>query len=145
MRTKQLIYSFAAIIMLFCSLCCKNNSAQEKYSDERIKEMLRSFYTSYITENSTFPMNQNKRDSIEKKYCTQNVFKQFREDVEYDIFLKSQMVDPRMLKTLTVRKDSIKNDLYFVSYTYGKNNITVKLQVVKEEEEYKINLVYRDM
>lgn len=106
--------------------------------------MLKEFYTSYITENSTFPVNQKKRDAIEHRYCTKNVFNQFEGDIDYDIFLKSQMVDTLILKTMTFRKDSAKDNLYYVSYTYNKDHVTIKLLIAKEKDEYKIDLVYKD-
>jgi hypothetical protein len=145
MIVKKLFISLTVVTFLLVCLCCRNTIAPYKNNDEKVKQMLRSFYTSYIIENSTFPVNQNKRDSIEKKYCTINVFRQFREDIDYDPFLKSQMVDSLILKTLTIRKDSIENNLYHISYTYGIENITVKLHVVKEKDDYKIDLVYRDL
>jgi hypothetical protein len=145
MKTKQLSYCFAATVILLCSCSCKGILAQEKYSEEKIKEMLRNFYTNYIIEYSTFSVNQVKRDSIVKRFCTPNVFNQFTEDVDYDIFLKSQMIDPLQLTTLTTRKDSVSNDIYYVSYTYGNRTTTIKLKVVKDREAYKIDLVYKDM
>jgi len=131
-------------VILLSTLGCKNSSAQAKLSEEKIKAMLKEFYASYIIENSTFPVNQKKRDSIEHRYCTKNVFNQFEGDIEYDIFLRSQMVDTLILKTMTFRKDSAKDNLYYVSYTYNKDHVTIRLLIVKENGGYKIGLVYKD-
>jgi hypothetical protein len=141
MRTRSLI---TVCIILLSTLGCKNSSAQEKFSEAKVKEMLKNFYTSYIIENSTFPVNQKKRDSIEHRYCTKNVFNQFEGDIDYDIFLKSQMVDTLILKTMTFRKDPAKDNEYHVSYTYNKDHATIKLLIVKEKHGYKIDLVYKD-
>ena len=141
MRIKALI---TVSMMLLSTLGCKNSFAQEKFSEAKVKGMLKDFYTRYIIENSTFPVNQKKRDSIEHRYCTQNVFNQFEGDIEYDIFLRSQMVDTMILKTMTFRKDSAKDNLYYVSYTYNKDHVTIKLLIAKEKDEYKIDVVYKD-
>ena len=141
MRTISII---TVVLILLSTLSCKKSSAQEKFSEENVKEMLKNFYTNYVTENSTFPINQKKRDSIEHRYCTKNVFNQFEGNIEYDIFLKSQMVDTLILKTMTFRKDSVKDNLYYVSYVYNKDHVTITLLIAKETDGYKIDLVYKD-
>jgi hypothetical protein len=141
MKTRILI---TAGVIFLSTLGYKNSSAQGKFSEQRIKEMLKNFYTSYIIENSTFPVNQKKRDSIEHRYCTKNVFNQFEGNIEYDIFLRSQMVDTLILKSMTFRKDSAKDNLYYVSYSYNKDHVTIKLLIIKEKDEYKIDLIYKD-
>ena len=143
MNTRALI---TVSIILLSTLGCKNSSAQEKFSEEKVKEMLKEFYTSYITLNSKIPNDAKKNDSIIDKYCTKNAFNELagEERIEYDPFLKSQMVETRILKTMTFRKDSAKDNIYYVSYTYNKDHVTIKLLIVKEKDGYKIDLLYKE-
>ena len=147
MRTKKQIIFFAIGIIFFCALGCKNISAQEKSPEEKVKEMLKTFYTNYITMNSG--VGYNKSDSIQRLYCTKKLIdyinKLYSEPpgkVDSDVFLKSQMVDIKMLEHLEFGKDPYKDDLYYVYLTYGMWRWTVKLSVVKESEGYKINHVF---
>ena len=146
MKTRKLIIFFTMGIILLGMLNCKNTPAQNEYSEEQIVNMLKNFYTGYITENSKIPENKEKLDSIKNEYCTTKLLnyiqKQFLERViDYDPFLNAQMIDTRMLETLTIKKDSVKNNLYYVSYTYGGLN-TIKLTVVKEKDCYKIDHIF---
>jgi len=143
MKTKTLLRLVMAIALI--SNGCKNTSAQN-FNEEKVKAMLKEFYTSYVTLNSKLPVDVKKYDSIINKYCTKNVSNQFERDerIEYDPYLKSQMVETRILKTMTFRKDSAKDNLYYVSYTYNKNHVTIKLLIVKEKDGYKIDLLYKD-
>jgi hypothetical protein len=134
-------------VILLSTLGCKNSSAQEKFSEEKVKEMLKNFYTSYITENSTFPVNQKKRDSIEKKYCTPYVLREYADEpsIEGDPFLRADIMHPSILKILTFRKDASRDDLYYISYKLPaeKEPRTIRLLIVKEKDSYKIDLVYK--
>jgi hypothetical protein len=149
MRTRRQIVCIIISAVFFSAFSCKNTSAQEKFSEEKVKEMLNSFYTSYITVNSI--ADGKKSDSVVRKYCTPKLInyldKLYSEPPagdSYDIFLKSQMVDMPMLENLAIRKDSKKNDLYYVSITYGKGQWTIKLSIVKEKEGYKIDHVFTE-
>jgi hypothetical protein len=86
MKAKKHFVIMTIVFVLIGYNSCKYDPTYKKYNVEDIKHMLRNFYTSYILENSTFPVNQNRRDSIERKYCTINAYKQFGNDIEYDIF-----------------------------------------------------------
>jgi hypothetical protein len=144
MKTSQITNFFTTGLILFISLSSKNVFSQENFDTKKITVMLKNFYTSYIHENTTFPVNQKKIDSIMKKYCTPNVFNQFKGEIEYDPFLKSQMVDTLMLQTLVIEKDAEKNNLYHITYTYGEAKTRINLLVIKEKQNYKIDLIYRD-
>lgn len=124
---------------------CKNTSAQN-FNEDKVKAMLNDFYVSYVMLNSKLPVDVKGYDAIVKKYCTENVSDQFEGmgSIQYDPFLKSQMVDTLILKTMTFRKDAAKANLYYVSYTYGTDHVTIKLRIAKEKDRYKIDLVYKD-
>jgi len=133
-------------IIFIGTLSCKNTSGQDNYSEKQIVSMLKGFYTAYITENSKIPENKVKLDSIKSIYCTEELLnyikKKFQERVlDYDPFLNAQMIDTRMLETLMVQKDSLKNNVFYVSYKYGALN-TIKLTVAKEKSGYKIDHIF---
>lgn len=143
------IICIAITAVFFSVFSCKNTSAQEKFSEEKVKEMLKNFYTSYITVNSIAA--RKKSDSVVRKYCTpklvdyiDKLYSKPSDGDSYDIFLKSQMVDMPMLENLAIRKDLKKNDLYYVSITYGKGQWTIKLSIVKESGDYKIDHVFTE-
>jgi hypothetical protein len=60
-----------------------------------------------------------------------------------DEFLKTQMYDSSMSEVgLNVRRDSLKNDCYYVTYKYGSDKVTVKLSVLKDQGYFKIDHVF---
>lgn len=149
MKTKMLMSFFTLGFMLFSTFSCKSNQPQNNFSDEQILGMLKSFYTSYIIEDSKMPTNYEKLDSIKSKYCTANLLNKIenqfkKQELDYDPFLNAQDCDIEWLKTLTIRKDTKKSNLYYVSYADNYNNtkITIRLIVVKEKECYKIDSVW---
>lgn len=189
MRAMRQIICIIMGAVIFSALGCKNTSAQE-FSEEKVSEMLMSFYTSYINVNSisdsktldsleknfnasfikTHPdgkgsdliekayqnfikenaaLQRKKSDSIENKYLSSKLYNYLKHVndkglvLDYDPLLNSQMVDRKMLEHLTFRKDSKRNDVYYVSYTYGSNSpVTIKLSVVREKDAYKIDHVF---
>jgi hypothetical protein len=152
MKIKRLIIFLTPLIILFIIVCCNNaqrqnnSNLQDEYSEEQIKEMLKCFYTSYITETSKFPSNPAKEDSIRMVYCTTNMLKVYElPELDYDPIIKGQMVLKECLETLTIRKDSNSKDIYFVSYNWPLNDkelITIKLRVIKETTSYKVDYIF---
>jgi hypothetical protein len=111
--------------------------------------MLKDFYTSYIGEYSKIPEDKRKLDSIKAKYWTPKlsnyVRKLFREQrIDNDPFLKSQMIDILILKTISFSKDLKQNDIYYAFYIWPgeKNSIVIKLLIAKEKKAYKIDHVF---
>jgi len=136
--------------MLISILSCKNVRAQDNFSEEQVKRMLNSFYTSYMAGHTNFKEHLFERlDSIERIYCTSNYFeecKKYKEMLEYNPLIKAQSSSIECSKTLTFKKDSIRNDLYYISYIfpYKKNQVTIRLTVIKENNDYKIDCVFLD-
>lgn len=118
-------------------------SAQTKTANDDAKTMLRQFYTSYIIEGSNMDSNEGKLNSIKKQYCTKKILNKIQQDEELDDdpFLNAQDVDSDWLKTLTISKDPQKANVYVVSYlsNYDKKRIIIKLLVVKNGQNYKID------
>jgi hypothetical protein len=142
MKTKTLFFLFTFGFIFFHTISCKG---QSNFSEERALCMLNNFYKSYITENGKIPTNVSKVNSLKKNYCTAKLLHKIkREDLDYDIFLKAQDSDPEWLKTLSIKKDKKGSNQYSVSYTdpYNKNQIIIKLIIVKEKDLYKIDSIF---
>ncbi len=144
MKTKLLLSFFALNFMLFNGISCKSQSAN--FNDKDINGMLNDFYTSYIVERSKMPENFKKIDSIVKKYCTIDLQNQLKnEDIDYDLLLNSQFCEREWLNTMSIKKDSNDNCIYNVSFEYMADGKTkqknIKLQIVKNNLEYKVNKV----
>lgn len=90
------------------------------------------------------PPDFEKINSIKKKYCTANLLRKIEKDeLDYDPFLNAQDSNIEWIKTLSVKKDTKENNLYYVSYkdTYNGTQIVIKLIVLKEKESYKIDAI----
>jgi len=143
MKTKISLL-FALTFMLFNVFSCKSQSLH--FNEEIVKNMLKDFYTSYIIERSKMPENFEKIDSIVNKYCTkelQNYIK--NEDIDYDLFLNGQFCERKWLNTIAINKESKDKSIYIVSFEYiadsTKKKKNIKLQIVNNDAEYKINKV----
>lgn len=107
--------------------------------------MLYGFYTSYITETAKMPLNIPNVSSLKEKHCTSKLIRKLKdEELDYDPFLKSQDCDIAWLKSLEIKKDESKDDLYHVSYkdAYSGDKVVIGLVVVKEKDTYKIDDVF---
>jgi hypothetical protein len=124
-------------VVILDSATCQNTS------QEQITKMLKFFYTCLATIH-----NLNKLDSVKKLNCTCNYFKEIekQEMLDYEPLIKAQDFGFDCLKTLTIKKDLKRDDLYYVTYieTYTKMKVIIKLIIVKEKEQYKIDYVFLD-
>jgi len=142
MKTKMFMIFFTTSFMLFNMVSCKSQT-QNKSSDEEIKNMIKSFYTGYITENVKMPPNGSKIFSLKKQYCTTYLLDKINnQELDYDPFLKAQDANLEWLKTLIVKKDSSKKDFYAVSYTDNNKQIIIKLNVIKQNDSFKIDSIW---
>jgi hypothetical protein len=144
MKTRILLSFFALSFILFNEISCKSQFAN--FNDKEITGMLKDFYTGYIVERSKMPENFKKIDSIVKKYCTINLRNQIKnEDIDYDLLLNGQFCEKGWLNTMSINKDSNDNSIYNVSFEYmadgRRKQKNIKLQIVNNSVEYKINKV----
>lgn len=144
MKTKIIVLFFAAIMIFFYSCC---NSAQNNTSeDQQIRDMLKEFYTSYMTQISEGKDLKTAR-AIPKKYCTIGLLKAIENDKEldYDPLLSAQDADVVWLKTLSIKKNIEIPNGYIITYEstskYDNEKASIKLTVVKEKDGYKIDSV----
>lgn len=143
MKIKIKIVFFTAVMFFFYSCC---NFAQNDLSeDQQIKDMLKEFYTSYMTQIDKGPIDPKKENSIREKYCTVKLLKEIEndEELDYDPWLNAQDAGVKSLNTLTIKNNIEISNGYVVTYedTYAKKKISIKLTVVKEKGGYKIDSV----
>lgn len=139
MKTKLVM---ALLIVGFISGNGMGIAAGDQSSDDPIIKMLTNFYTGYLTEISRIPEDADKIEWIKKEYCTADLLNKLNEqELDYDPFTNAQDIDNNLLKNLIINKDTESDNLYAVSYpdSYSKNQIIIKLKVIKENDSYKID------
>ncbi|TAL71645.1 MAG: hypothetical protein EPN88_05470 [Bacteroidetes bacterium] len=140
---KKTILSFIIILVIIGTATRQNSFANNRFSQDHITKMLKSFYTCLATIH-----NLNKLDSVKRLNCTSNYFKEIenQEMLDYEPLIKAQDFGFDCLKTLTIKKDLKRADLYYVTYIEPntKMKVTIKLIIVKEKERYKIDYVFLD-
>lgn len=127
-------------------------------TDKQAEQMLKDFYTKYITVFATEPPGhegQKKLESLQRQYCTKALVKKIPELIEQtdsDPYLKAQDSDINLLKTLTITKDLQNENEYIVSYSFDrlvnvdpykkeKETVVIHLTVVNEDGSYKIDSI----
>lgn len=100
------------------------------------------FYTSYITEN--IEMNDQKVSELKKKYITSQFLDKLQKlNLDYDPFVNAQDYDEDWLKTLKVIRNKEINGVYEVYRfdNYNKRYVCIKLRIIKENGQYKIDSI----
>jgi hypothetical protein len=130
-------------LLLICITGCNRINAQASFQDKQIKEMLRNFYTEYISEIAKPKTNWTKVDSIRVFFSTSSFIRDYTKlHIDFDPFLFAQLADLDMLKKLDFEKDSILINIYYVFYDYANKRIKIKLKIAKENGAYKIDNVF---
>ncbi|WP_440133582.1 DUF3828 domain-containing protein [Chitinophaga sancti] len=136
--------SFLACVLTLFSYAC---SAQSPAPVDKAAIMLKQFYTAYITVIAG-DINTAKEEKIRKQYATAKLLKKIqdltdKEELDYDLFLHAQDADTRVLPYLKIVKDPKKPDTYTVTYgdSFTKHDASIKVHVIKEGENYKIDNV----
>lgn len=127
---------FAVCIVFIGSYSCIQG--QNSSSDKKNIQILKDFYTSYITYSAidtpgTF--NEKKLDSLQKIYCTEALLKkipEISEHIDADPFTKAQLITIKLLNTLAIKKDSNKLNQYVVSYSFDPP-IIIHIAIVKDK------------
>jgi hypothetical protein len=154
------------LVFVFALLSCSNRQQQTTQqalqkeqtvfypeenilSEEDVKDMLKGFYTTYITmcESGAGSSYEEKIAALSKQYCTDSLWGAIQQkfatyELDYDPFLSAQDCDIESLKTLSVKKDNQTENVYIVSYvfnSYNPDTIEINLTVVKEKGGIKIN------
>ncbi|MFL5789323.1 MAG: DUF3828 domain-containing protein [Flavisolibacter sp.] len=142
MKRKLFAFTLLLILISVSSYCVQ---AQNAYANKSAEGMLKEFYTKYITE-VFMGANEKKIHLILKKYCTVkllNKVPKLTQNIDGDPFLKAQDSDTSNLKSLSIKKDNKRKNIYSVSYIANPNHqITIHLLVVKESGSFKIDSVW---
>lgn len=112
------------------------SKAQNSSSDQAIN-MLNRFYTAYMSEfSSSHDLRTIQHDllSLRQKYCTSTCLKQYQklvEETDSDPLIKAQDSDKDLLKTLKIKRNLNKPNLYTVSYiAINDNNEKVVINLI---------------
>lgn len=152
-----------ALLFLLLSLlffCCGNNpNRQITNSDSSVTElnqdepfdttvaidMLREFYTAYLTEMMKDDLSTHglsRLENITKRYVTAQLLDKINneEELECNPFIDAQDYDNNWLKTLDVAKSESESGVFIVSFINEFDNNTKKviLLVTKNDSKYKI-------
>jgi hypothetical protein len=146
MKTKTIITFFAFGFILINTISCKGN--QTNSDNDKIASMLKDFYTIYINERCKMPEDFDKQDSLIKKHCTLKLQNQLQDtDLDYDIFLHGNSFELEWLNTLSISVDKVNSSIYNIKYEYSipnkKEIKMIKLLIVKEGDDYKIDKVLK--
>lgn len=110
--------------------------------------MLKKFYTAYITtvSNDQSKAMNKKITLLRHQYCTKKALAKIPELVEQtdaDPFLKAQDSDVSVLKSLSVKRNQTKPNLYTVSYSFinefSSDKIAINLIVINQNGSLKID------
>ncbi len=140
------IFIFILLSALFSD--CNHSSPQSvkyfsvNHSDEM--KMLQDFYSAWITEGSMIDKSVERRiDSVRTLFCSVRLRKYLDsltfDDLDYDPFLDSQMVDTLMLKNLSIEADSTHHGNFTARYDYGQYKSIIRLGLKKVKNRYLID------
>ncbi len=112
--------------------------------DDEAATTINEFYTKYMTTCAKWSTSQKKLEALKLKYLTPKLLKKLSdEELDYDPILNAQDCDFDWLRDLSVTKDSDMANVYIVSYSPGSEyeNVEIRLVVVKDEKDYKIDSI----
>lgn len=143
--TRPLIVLFLSAVFSVSAL------AQKAKKDQEAKiNMLKAFYTEYITESSKEPADAKKIDAIKKKYCTAKFLKELDAkmaagELDYDPFVSAQDFDINWLKSLKI-EPSVTFNVFRVSYdmNFEDEPALIRPIVGWEKGKFKIDGIKND-
>jgi hypothetical protein len=159
MKSSLQFTAFIMLLTLLSNLSCnnvqkpkniepqKNSETKDLNHNKQILSMINDFYTNWITESSKSFVNIDEQKLIISKYCSMHLIKlldSLKKErlLDYDPFMNSQIVMLDCLRTLEVRKDSLKNNVYHISYHLPNSDnelVTVEIFITQEKGTFKID------
>jgi len=126
------------------SLKIEKVAKKEQISYDKEKDFISSFYSDYISEIKGLEIDTNKVQSILSKYCSSELLQKIKseKELDYDPFIDAQDVPPRFLQSLEISKVKGKKNRFVISYALGEAKNNVELDLVKKENQLKIDKVY---
>jgi hypothetical protein len=139
-------------IILFFLLSTSALKAQDHYSNDAAKQILKEFYTAYFTalNQQLQPVAQGQKlDELRNKYCTKDLYKKLsRTAMNDDVLIGGDGYTTMEIlnKTLIISKDPTSENDFVVSYMshvpqVGKPTdlkVIIQLTVIKEGSDYRI-------
>jgi hypothetical protein len=126
-------------------------SKAQTTDESRVKTMLKTFYTAYMTAFSSDTGNSLLQ--LRRKYCTakcERLFKKLVEETDADPIIKGQDSNAKYAQTLIIKKDNNRANSYTVSYSYDdydekgklkRETATIHLFVLKVKGVFKIDSI----
>lgn len=140
-------------LILFCAIALTNFKchAQNKSDDKQAITMLKEFYEAHAKIWSIPPSNispatfDKKLDSLAGRYCTPKLRKEVKKYLQdgYDLLTDDKGISNESLATMEIKKDTIEENIYIVSYSKvsDKKQVILHVTVVKEGNNYKISSI----
>lgn len=102
-------------------------------------EMLREFYTLYITENDKMKRDDLRIATIKEKYVTPKLIAKIDSamlyyNLDYDPFVNAQDYDTAWIKTLEIAPVPERTNTFDICYTYNRNSKSCTTVVLVESE-----------
>lgn len=102
-------------------------------------EMLREFYTLYITENDKMKRDDLRIATIKEKYVTPKLIAKIDSamlyyNLDYDPFVNAQDYDTAWIKTLEIAPVLERTNTFDICYTYNRNSKSCTTVVLVESE-----------
>lgn len=147
MGMKKIILVLGLICSFMLTSFCINNFVSDVCNPQGVKQdtitkTLLLFYTSYITE--SLVMNDQKISELKKVYITSKFLEKLQKlELDYDPFVDAQDFDESWLESLKVVRSKEINGVYEVYRFdhYNQKYVCIKLRVIKEDCQYKINSI----
>ena len=148
LNNKKLLRTLVAFVLLnfYCNIVCAQNYGE----DIKIRTMLHSFYTTYISAGCE-DLSTNyepKLNRILKRYCTAKFVKNLTArtetgEIDWDPLINAQDFDPKWILTLSIKRNISRINQYDISYfdDYSQKECTMKVTVTKQGEDFLINNV----
>lgn len=128
-------------VLVSCGQGGRKQSSAANNDQTAAIEMLRVFYTLYITECDKMTTDEKAVASIKNKYLTKELSARLSDvGLEYDPFLNAQDCDKAWIETLEIAPETDRENAYKVCYRYDnehKNCIT--LYLAKDNGRFLIN------
>lgn len=140
---------YISAVLLFIGIMASGNASAQKANEQKAKtDMLKAFYTEYISANAKENVDQKAVQAILKKYLTTKFLKEYSklsEELDYDLFVSAQDFDIEWLKTLEVESAATFN-VFRVTYDmeFEDERALIRPVVAKENGKYKIAGVKTD-
>lgn len=121
------------------SIDSNDTTSSSQQAQLRGMEMLREFYTLYITENDKKKRDDLRIATIKEKYVTPKLIAKIDSamlyyNLDYDPFVNAQDYDTAWIKTLEIAPVPERTNTFDICYTYNRNSKSCTTVVLVESE-----------